>query len=112
MGQFNLKRKNEMKRNRYKGSCTNCGTIVQSGRGYLHSYKSGRRKRFFVTCIACSEEIESESCHIGNDDDHAAAMHAVKNIPGTLYIPSSGFVGFRNPAGRCEDAPCCGCCTY
>ena len=100
-----------MKRNKYKGSCTNCGTIVQSGKGYLHSYKSGRRKRFYVTCSACQEEMEN-GLNSEHDDAHAAAMHAVRTVPGTLYIPSSGFVGFRNPAGRCEDAPCCGCCTY
>jgi len=100
-----------MRKNKYKGKCTNCGVTVQSGSGYLHAYQSGRRKRFFVTCNACQEEMEP-SCHIEHDEEHAAAMYAVKNVPGTLYIPSSGFVGFRNPAGRCEDAPCCGCCTY
>ena len=99
-----------MKRNRYKGSCTNCGNVVQSGMGCLHSYQSGRRKRFFVVCEACQHEwTDNEAEH---DDEHAAAMHAVRTVPGTLYIPSTGFVGFRNPAGRCEDAPCCGCCTY
>ena len=100
-----------MKKNRYKGTCTSCGVTVQSGRGYLYTYQSGRRKRFYVTCESCQEEMEPD-CYTGNDDNYAAAMHAVKNIPGTLYIPSTGFVGFRNPAGRCEDAPCCGCCTY
>ena len=101
-----------MKRNKYKGSCTNCGSIVQSGSGYLHSYQSGRRKRHFVVCSTCQHEGVSKVDEAGIDDAHAAAMYAVKNIPGTLYIPSTGFVGFRNPAGRCEDAPCCGCCTY
>lgn len=24
---------------------------------------------------------------------------------------SSGHVAYRNSRGRCEDAPCCGCCT-
>jgi hypothetical protein len=24
---------------------------------------------------------------------------------------SSGAVSYRNPRGRCEDAPCCGCCS-
>jgi len=100
-----------MKKNRYKARCASCGVVVQSGRGYLHTYQSGRKKRFFVTCSACHEEMQTD-CHNEHDEEHAAAMHAVKNIPGTLYIPSTGFVGFRNPAGRCEDAPCCGCCTY
>ena len=101
-----------MKKNRYKARCASCGVVVQSGRGYLDSYQSGRRKRFFVVCSTCQHEGASKVDEAELDDAHAAAMHAVKNIPGTLYIPSSGFVGFRNPAGRCEDAPCCGCCTY
>jgi len=25
---------------------------------------------------------------------------------------SSGWRGWRNVRGPCEDAPCCGCCTY
>jgi len=28
-----------------------------------------------------------------------------------VYRFSSGHVAYRNKAGRCEDAPCCGCCT-
>ena len=24
---------------------------------------------------------------------------------------SGGAVSYRNPRGRCEDAPCCGCCS-
>lgn len=99
-----------MKRNKYKGKCSNCGALVQSGRGYLHSYQSGRRKRFYVICSTCQHEGASNEAEL--DGEHAAAMHAVKNILGTVYVPSTGFIGFRNPAGRCEDAPCCGCCTY
>lgn len=30
----------------------------------------------------------------------------------TAYFPSSGETVYRNVNGRCEDAPCCGCCTY
>jgi hypothetical protein len=27
------------------------------------------------------------------------------------YTFSSGHTAYRNVNGRCEDAPCCGCCT-
>ncbi len=30
----------------------------------------------------------------------------------TTYRTNSGWTGTRNARGRCEDAPCCGCCTY
>jgi hypothetical protein len=29
----------------------------------------------------------------------------------TAYFPSTGETIYRNARGRCEDAPCCGCCT-
>jgi hypothetical protein len=29
-----------------------------------------------------------------------------------FYFPSTGNYAYRNRAGRCEDAPCCGCCTF
>ncbi len=29
-----------------------------------------------------------------------------------LYVLSSGAELYRNKAGRCEDAPCCGCCNF
>lgn len=28
------------------------------------------------------------------------------------YSPSTGNEWSQNARGRCEDAPCCGCCTY
>jgi hypothetical protein len=29
----------------------------------------------------------------------------------TFYGESGPTTFYRNPRGRCEDAPCCGCCT-
>jgi len=29
----------------------------------------------------------------------------------TRVIFNDGGTFYRNPRGRCEDAPCCGCCT-
>jgi hypothetical protein len=30
----------------------------------------------------------------------------------TIYFPSSNTTIYRNAKGTCEDAPCCGCCTF
>lgn len=30
----------------------------------------------------------------------------------TIHFPSTGNTVFRNARGTCEDAPCCGCCTF
>jgi hypothetical protein len=29
----------------------------------------------------------------------------------TFYGENGASTFYRNPRGRCEDAPCCGCCT-
>jgi hypothetical protein len=30
----------------------------------------------------------------------------------TVYFPSTGATITQNRRGICEDAPCCGCCTF
>lgn len=72
--------------NRYRGHCIVCGGQVQARAGKL--WRSGHRWR--VAHLAC----------IGNDGD-----------PGVVEIRTSGGTFYRNARGRCEDAPCCGCCT-
>ena len=29
----------------------------------------------------------------------------------TFYFPATGRTVYQNSNGRCEDAPCCGCCS-
>ena len=88
------------------------------------------------TCSACSEPIKRGEpiCFFGKG--HAEHQHcaqengaqdedAVAGLePGTLANDrrlarsglsvtryASGYVSTRNSRGRCEDAPCCGCCS-
>lgn len=35
-----------------------------------------------------------------------------KRYRSTFSRTSSGAELYRNKRGRCEDAPCCGCCNY
>ena len=46
----------------------------------------------------------------GPVDDSPGAL-ASHYDPTGLYTADGTCLGFRNPAGRCEDAPCCGCCS-
>ena len=69
--------------NRYAAPCSACGAMVAPKAGNLT--KSGRR--WVVTHLSCA----------------SGAGVDVYNIGGNEYT--------RNKAGRCEDAPCCGCCT-
>jgi hypothetical protein len=76
--------------NRYKGTCSYCGGRVKARAG--KTWRPSGARRYLVAHLACAE---SESPQVIE-----------------TYIPSSGWRGTQNARGRCEDAPCCGCCTF
>lgn len=67
--------------------------------------------RYPGTCRACRGAINP-----GDTIRHAGrgrSYHADCSDDGVTTVrTSSGWTGTRNTRGRCEDAPCCGCCTY
>ena len=69
--------------NRYKGYCAGCGQKVVAHGGTLKKVNG-------------VWEVRHLSCEDGNGVD---------------VITTSGGTFTRNSNGRCEDAPCCGCCT-
>ncbi len=70
--------------NKYKAPCAVCGNVVNSNAGRLIK-KDGRWQPIHLAC---------------------------KQGPQVKVIRfASGKEITRNAAGRCEDAPCCGCCT-
>lgn len=71
--------------NRYPGSCAYCDGYVPKRGGVL----VGSRPRK-PAHLACAREEEAEV---------------------VTMVFSSGAVATVNRHGRCEDAPCCGCCT-
>lgn len=88
--------------NKYPSACARCAAHVPAGAGYL-SRGSGRRWR--VECRPCVDgQLDAET-------DRAAAISR-GNKTSYGVVTSTGWVGYRNRAGRCEDAPCCGCCTF
>jgi hypothetical protein len=72
--------------NRYAGTCELCGGRCAAGAGTLA--KHGRT--WTVRHLSCDRTGESE-------------------VIVTRF--SSGAESYRNRNGRCEDAPCCGCCS-
>ncbi len=84
---------NEMSRtNKYPAPCNICGGTVPVNGGNLK--KNGRR--WVVTHPACEQT--------GRPEVIAISFGAPPGTPGvTTY--------YQNSRGRCEDAPCCGCCT-
>ena len=71
------------KQNKYPKPCNNCGEVVAPFNGTL----ARQNGKWIVNHITCG----------------APRIHIVEF--------SSGAVEYRNANGRCEDAPCCGCCT-
>jgi hypothetical protein len=72
-------------KNRYAGACGSCGGTVPPSAGTV--VKHGRR--WSVRHWTCANQQEAR----------------------VITIRTSGGTFYRNTAGRCEDAPCCGCCT-
>jgi len=76
--------------NRYAATCAACDARVPANGGVLA--KAGRA--WTVRHLACVDAKASDAPRVVE-----------------FYSPSSGWRGTRNVRGRCEDAPCCGCCT-
>jgi hypothetical protein len=71
--------------------------------------------RFPGKCAShiCSKPIEVGDVivHIRKGTTYHVDCDGAKRITRT-YFPSTGNEYFQNANGRCEDAPCCGCCSY
>ena len=72
--------------NRYAGTCDTCGGPVQARAGYLHRTPAGRWMPRHLACENGTPRV-------------------------TTFRLGSGATVTQNVNGRCEDAPCCGCCT-
>lgn len=72
--------------NRYAGTCSICGRAVPPSGGQV----TRRGRRWTVAHLACAKAGREQ-------------VHTVRFASGETFI--------RNVQGRCEDAPCCGCCT-
>lgn len=79
--------------NKYPGTCVDCGADVAPG-GRM--WKS--RGRWVV-----SHGGRCNAAPVANDHAPRRAL---------LVTLNSGAELFQNGNGRCEDAPCCGCCNF
>lgn len=71
---------------RYPGRCYRCGGHIVRGEAIVHA---GRRVTYHA---GCSDDME-----------RSPRINVIRF--------ASGATEYRNSRGRCEDAPCCGCCT-
>ena len=77
---------------KYESTCRDCGGLILPGMT-INYHRQARR---------------------GNKTAHASCKDATAGAQGPSVVVtrfSSGAEIYRNSAGRCEDAPCCGCCS-
>ena len=102
---------------RYPGKCARTGAFIRPGDLIVYV---GRGKAYLSDLIpavdpdlSLAQSIDPELA----DSDPDAAAHAGRYLRqslerGVSHVWNSGGREFyRNRRGRCEDAPCCGCCN-
>lgn len=83
---------------RYPASCRDCGADLPAG-SRARYYGRGR-----VYGLECHDKSDTAAGSLADwHDKQSTESHA------TTF--SSGVTIYQNRNGRCEDAPCCGCCT-
>lgn len=100
---------------RYAGRCTRTGAPIAPGDRVLWH---GRGRLELLAPDSDAAEFYAREYY---PDEYAENPHAAVATARRLLASDarhgvvrfgSGAVIYRNPAGRCEDAPCCGCCSY
>ncbi len=76
--------------NRYAGTCIECGSTVPANGGTVKREGS----KWYVRHLVCDGDPSPDG------------------TPRVIETRTSGGTFIRNARGRCEDAPCCGCCTF
>jgi hypothetical protein len=110
---------------RYAGVCKVCGQPLPAG---TNAYWDASARTVTCSAIACAQAdglTEVTERWAGNPDGKvtlrpyrvgspAPVNPLAENVGGKRVIVTcfnSGATTYRNARGRCEDAPCCGCCS-
>ena len=89
---------------RFRSACGSCGKPINAGESCEWVRGSAARH---VDCHAAQNADDADGASL-------ARVRPSGNRPryGSRYTRfSSGAEVFTNARGRCEDAPCCGCCS-
>ena len=108
---------------KYAGTCSDCGSRFPAGTLIEYDRRAPRgRKAKHADCNNPEIVFERATIRASESDDSPAAWnereakglgHPRRRARTVSYeVTTSGGTFYRNRAGRCEDAPCCGCCTF
>lgn len=108
---------------RYPGTCARTGRPIAPG-DIIEFERVGRQSRAVLVStaepaepvnpdLALAASVDSESAAADPEAATAAGAYLRRSMArGVSDIwRSSGREYYRNRRGRCEDAPCCGCCN-
>jgi hypothetical protein len=96
---------------RYAGMCKVCGSRIYAGG--LAYWDAGTRT------VTCERMSCCQADGLTEREDHGPAGWVTvrrayrigAGVPSVIVTRfNSGAATYRNASGRCEDAPCCGCC--
>lgn len=98
---------------KYEAQCADCGAPLIPG-DRARYYGRGR-----VYGVKCHTQAESAERNFESPrpltpreiDTWPEAKQRSHYDPTGLYSADGTLLGRTNANGRCEDAPCCGCCT-
>lgn len=83
---------------------------------YKHGIKDSDSVRYFLEEAIYDEDgngLIDETVSVFIENEYEAGMEAYDDdFRGGDYDGYFEKQYYQNPAGRCEDAPCCGCCGY
>lgn len=100
---------------KFNGRCASCGESIRRGEEIGYSRDRGA---LHESCVQWEAE-EAETFDDGAEDERTwppspSVLRSDRALGRRGLIVtrfSSGATMTRNARGRCEDAPCCGCCS-
>ena len=103
---------------RFPGRCSRTGAPIRPGDTIVYVGKGRAYLSDLLPAVdpdlALAESIDPE---LAQSDPEAAAAagrylrQSMARSISSLWRGADGREYYRNRAGRCEDAPCCGCCN-
>ncbi len=91
---------------KFTGRCNNCNARVNRGEKIQYHGRG-----LGISCFACSSGSKNEDEAAGFEPGTLASDRRLARQGLTVVRFSSGESFTQNSRGRCEDAPCCGCCS-
>ena len=90
---------------KFPGTCKVCNDPIRKGDA-INFFGRGHAEH--ASCTAGVPEPEDNDDYPSTNQLRGDRESARRGVSVTRF--SSGAVVTRNARGRCEDAPCCGCC--